>query len=416
MLKTEQNGSYSNITLNSVFSKYEVDERDKKLTSALYYGVLDRKITVDYILKKFIKTPIKKISPYTLAVLRCGIYQICFMDKIPESAAVNESVNLIKNSSEKRNAGFVNAVLRNVIRNGYKLPDDKSISSMSVIFSCPEWIIKSFTDDYGKENAEKILEYSLKPAYLSLRVNSIKTDCDTVASEFRLKGINCKKGDLENSLTVDEGFDFSRNELYKNGLFYAQDTASQTAVKALNPTPGSRVLDICAAPGGKTFTMAQYMENRGEIVACDLYQSRVKLIADGAKRLGINIISAKQNNAEVFDEKLGQFDFILCDVPCSGLGVLRRKPEIKYKPVTDLTELVGIQYKILTNAVRYLKKGGKILYSTCTLHREENENLVNRFLKEYNNFYRLDEHTFFPHIDGTDGFYYALLSFNNGEV
>ena len=188
-----------------------------------------------------------------------------------------------------------------------------------------------------------------------------------------------------------------------------QDKASQKAVSVLNPQKGERVLDVCAAPGGKSFTMAEYMENEGELISCDLYENRVKLISDNAKRLHIDIIKTRTADAGVYDENLGLFDAILCDVPCSGLGVIRRKPDIKYKPHTDFKELEDIQYSILTNSVKYLKKGGRILYSTCTLRKDENENLVLRFLKDYKNFRKEYEHTFMPHVDGTDGFYCALL-------
>ena len=200
-----------------------------------------------------------------------------------------------------------------------------------------------------------------------------------------------------------------KNPLYKNGMFYVQDLASQIAVSTLAPKEGERVLDMCAAPGGKTFTMAQLMKNKGEIVACDLYEARVGLIAESAKRLGLDIIKPIVCDASQFNEDLGKFDCILCDVPCSGLGVIRRKPEIKYKPQSDFCSLEELQYSILCNAVKYLKKGGRILYSTCTLRCAENEKLVIRFQKEYNNLNKVSEKTLMPHIDKTDGFYYALF-------
>ena len=202
---------------------------------------------------------------------------------------------------------------------------------------------------------------------------------------------------------------------YKNGFFHVQDLASQTAISVLAPKKGERVLDLCASPGGKSFTMAELMENRGEIIACDLYEQRVGLIADGAKRLGLDIIKATVNDATVYNEALGKFDCILCDVPCSGLGVIRRKPDIKYKPESDFVELEDIQYKILTTAVKYLKNGGRILYSTCTLRRAENENLVIYCQKEYNGFRKVCENTLMPHITNTDGFYYALLEHGSLE-
>lgn len=409
LLKIEQDSAYSNITLNSVFKESEFSSADKALISALVYGVLDRKITLDYVLSRFMKTPVKKTAPFTLMVLRTALYQIMYMDKIPQSAAVNEAVKLIKTSKENRNSGFVNAVLRAVLRAEKLLPEGDSINELSIRFSCPELIVKSFFEDYGKENTKKLLESSLETPPLTVRVNTAKTDAESLKQSFLDDGIACESADIDNCLYFPKGFDVQNNESYKKGYFYVQDTASQKAVSVLSPQKNTRVLDMCAAPGGKSFTMANLMENKGELIACDLYEARVKLIADSAKRLGLDIIHPAVCDATEYNENLGLFDCILCDVPCSGLGVLRRKPEIKYKEDFDFTTLEDIQYRILCNAVKYLKKGGKILYSTCTLRIRENENLVNRFLTEYNGFRKIYEHTFMPHTDNTDGFYCALL-------
>jgi len=409
LLKIERDAAYSNITLNSVFKELELSSADKALVSALVYGVLDRKITLDYVLSRFMKTPLKKTAPYTLTVLRTALYQIMYMDKIPQSAAVNEAVKLIKNSKESRNSGFVNAVLRAALRADNLLPEGESLEALSVRFSCPEFIVKSFLKDYGVENTKNLLKESLETPPLTIRVNTAKTDAATLKEKLSENNIDFCETEIDNCLIFKKGFDISSNPLYKDGLFYAQDKASQTAVKVLAPEENQRVLDMCAAPGGKSFTMANLMKNSGEIVACDLYEARVKLIADSAKRLGLDIIKPTVNDATQYNEKLGEFDCILCDVPCSGLGVLRRKPEIKYKNEFDFTALEDIQYQILCNAVKYLKKGGKILYSTCTLRCAENENIVNRFQKEHTGFEKVYEHTFMPHIDNTDGFYCALI-------
>ncbi|MGN0450768.1 MAG: RsmB/NOP family class I SAM-dependent RNA methyltransferase, partial [Acutalibacteraceae bacterium] len=315
----------------------------------------------------------------------------------------------IKSSRESRNAGFANAVLRNVLRSQITLPDGKDPQSLSVRYSCPEWIIKSFITDYGADTAEELLKESLKPAPVVIRVNTLKTDTDTLKTELEKRGIPSDTTETENALILKKGIDAADFDLYKKGFFYAEDLSSQTAVSVLNPKKGERVLDMCAAPGGKSFTMALLMENAGEIISCDLYEQRVGLIKSGAERLGIDIIKPMTADASVYKEDLGEFDCILCDVPCSGLGVLRRKPDIKYKPENDFAELEALQYKILENAARYLKKGGRILYSTCTLRRAENEKLVNSFIMEYNGFHKMYEHAYLPHIDKTDGFYCALI-------
>lgn len=409
LLKIEKDNAYSNITLAAFLKDTDMQKSDKALFSALVYGVLDRKITLDFVLSRYMKTPLKKTAPFTLAVLRCALFQIMYMDKIPESAAVNEAVKIIKKSKESRNAGFVNAVLRAVLREGVFLPKGDTAEDLSVIYSCPLWITESFCKDYGIDTAKKILEESLKTPPLSIRVNNIKTDTESLKKQLSENGIEFTQGENGQCLIIKGGLDIAESELYKSGLFYAQDEASQRAVSVLAPKKGERVLDMCAAPGGKSFTMAGLMQNEGEIVSCDLYEKRTGLIAEGAKRLGLDIIKTTVADATVFDENLGEFDCILCDVPCSGLGVLRRKPDIKYKPECDFKELQEIQYRILCNAQKYLKKGGRILYSTCTLRREENEKLVIRFQKEYNTFRKVYEHTFMPHIDNTDGFYCALI-------
>lgn len=409
LLKIEKDSAYSNITLASVFGENELTKEDKKLVSALVYGVLDRKITLDWVLSRFMKTPVNKTAPFTLQVLRSALFQIMFMDKIPESAAVNEAVKLIKNSKESRNAGFVNGVLRSILRADKLLPLDSSAESLSIRYSCPLNIVNSFIEDYGTDNAVSLLEESLKAPPTVLRVNTLKTDRDILLSKLGDYNIECEKGETENSVILKKGTDIPSNPLYKEGLFHIQDLASQKAVSILSPNEGERILDICAAPGGKSFTMAELMGNMGEVIACDLYEHRCSLIKASAKRLGIDIIKTYVSDATKKNTELGSFNAVLCDVPCSGLGVIRRKPEIKYKPIEDFTDLENIQYKILENASGYLKSGGRILYSTCTLRKGENERIIEKFLSNHKDFSKEYEHTFMPHTDNTDGFYCSLL-------
>ncbi len=412
LFKIEKEKAYSNLAVSKFLKETDLNNMDKALVSALVYGVLDRKITLDFVLSKFMKTPLKKTAPFTLFVLRTALYQIMFMDKVPQSAAVNEAVKLIRSSKENRNAGFVNAVLRNIIRSENLLPEGDTPEELSVRFSCPEWIVNSFLSDYGAERTKEILKASLEAPPFTIRVNTVKTDTEVLKTELEDSGITCKAGRNENSLIIEKGLDISACNAYKKGLFHVQDEASQKAVSILAPKPGERLLDICAAPGGKSFTAAYLMENKGEIIACDIYEQRTGLISASAKRLGLSVIDTRVADAQNFNPQLGKFDCIICDVPCSGLGVIRRKPDIKYKPECDFKELEDIQYKIFSNAVRYLKPGGRILYSTCTLRRAENENLVIRVQKEYNVLNKVYEHTFMPHIDKTDGFYCALFEYS----
>ena len=409
LLKIEKDNAYSNISLASQFKESDLNPTDKGLATSLVYGVLDRKITLDYVLSKFIKTPIKKTAPLTLNVLRLSLFQIMYMDKIPDSAAVNEGVKLIKSSKESRNAGFVNGVLRNILRNEITLPTGNSEEDLSIRYSFPLWILEELCHDYPFETVEDYLTECLNTPPVTLRINNVKTNVDFVMEELEKIGIETEKTQMPNCIIAKKGFDIENNELYKQGYFHIQDLASQMAVSQFNLKSGDRVLDMCASPGGKSFTMAEMMNNKGEIVSCDLYESRTNLIRKSARRLGLDIIKPTVQDATVYNEKLGKFDYILCDVPCSGFGVIRRKPEIKYKKSEDFKALQKIQLKIISNAVKCLKPNGKILYSTCTLRKQENEKLVILFKKEYNNFTTEFEHTYMPNIDGTDGFYCCLL-------
>lgn len=403
----ETDGAYSNLILNTFLTKSSLSAEDKALCSQIFYGTLDRLITTDYILKCFLKTPLKKVKPYTLSVLRSGVYQIKFTDRIPASAAVNEAVKLIKNSDESYNAGFVNGVLRNVARTPVELPTGNDIHSLSVRYSCPAWLVSLLIRDYGAQITADFLADSLSVPPVYIRVNTRKTTSDALAQSLRQQGIVATDAG-QNALVLSRLPGIETLSEYQQGLFHVEDLSCQKAIEALEIGQTDQVLDLCAAPGGKTFTAALIAQD-GNVVACDLYEHRTGLIQQGADRLGLDNITVKTADATVYDESLGFFDRIICDVPCSGFGVIRRKPDIKYKPCSPLSELIDIQKQILQNAGRYLKPGGKLLYSTCTLHKAENEENVAEFLKAHTDFTLSYEHTFLPHTDGTDGFYAAVL-------
>lgn len=406
--KVTSDGGYSNIVLNSVLKKADLSKEDTALCTNIFYGTLDRMVTVDYYLKSLIKTPLKKLKPFTLAVMRTAVYQIKYLEKIPHSAVVNEAVNLIKASPERYNASFVNAVLRNLLRSDIPLPSGDDVKSVSVNYSCPEPITAVLMRDLGARQATEFLKNALKtpPIFAAINTNAISKgefkeamlheniEAEATASEFVYK-INTT-GSLENT------------QAYKNGWFFVQDISCRQAIEMLKIGQTSRVLDLCAAPGGKSFAAA-LIANGGEVVSCDLYEQRVSLIKKGAKRLGIDNIICKTADATRFYPEFGEFDRIICDVPCSGLGVLRRKPDIKYKALSDFKELAEIQLKILDNAAGYLKPGGKLLYSTCTLNAEENGENVRSFLKTHTDWILETEHTFLPSENNGDGFYAAVL-------
>jgi len=413
LLRLEESDSYSNILLDKELSKQDFTAQEKSFITALFYGVTERRITLDYYISKLSKIRLKKMDPDILNILRMGIYQIMYMDSVPDSAAVNESVILAKKS--KRLSGFVNGILRTFIREREKfvLPKDKG-TKLSILYSCPQWIVNKLINEYGEENAKDFLENSLKASEVFLRTNTTRIDSEPLAGKLLEENIDAKICDFDKNAVVAHGGVFN-TKAYKDGFFHAQDYSSQYAVKILDPKPGERVLDICSAPGGKAFTAAELMKNKGEIVACDLYEQRVSLIKNGADRLGLDIINTKVNDALKFNSDFGEFDRVLCDVPCSGLGVIKRKPEIKYKKKEEFDELPEIQFRILECTSRYVKSGGRLVYSTCTLNKSENEEVVLKFLKQHKTFspdgvFNGDfTKTVFPKCFGSDGFFISVL-------
>lgn len=409
--RIERGNAYSNLVLDAQLKQSGSADGSAFIT-ALVYGVTERKITLDYILASFLRQPIKKLRPEVLTVLRMGVYQLKYMDKIPESAAVNESVKLVKKNGCAYAAGLVNSVLRKAAARETDYPDKSDfIKYLSIRYSCPPSLVSHYIHDYGEEDAEGILASSVGAAATVLRVNTLKTDTAHLQEILEFQGIATERGMLENTLVVKSGGAISACKAYADGLFHVQDFASAYCVQALDLQPGHIFADVCAAPGGKTFTAAQIMQNRGKIYAFDLYSQRVNLIADGARRLGISILETSVHDAaEAFTELQGQADRVLCDVPCSGLGTIRRKPEIRYKDLSFVDNLTELQYNILINTSKILKAGGIMVYSTCTLNRAENEAVCERFLEENADFERIcDYRTLLPHKDGTDGFFFARL-------
>ena len=378
--KTFSSGSYSNLQLDSGLKASDLDDRGRKLCSAMYYGVIERRLTLDHIIGGLSSRPIEKLDGIILNILRCGVYQIMYMDSVPDNAAVNESVALAKKFRKTSASGMVNAVLRNFIRGGreLKLPKD-GVKALSVKYSAPVELVKSLADDYGREAAENFLAASLEKNVTYLRLNPIR--CTEEEFLSALGGIKAEK--LMDNYFMAESGDLTATEAFKKGWFHVQGLASQLCCMSLAPTEQDRVLDICAAPGGKTFTMAEIMGGKGEIYAFDLHEKRAELIRKGAERLGLTNIKAAAGDATKFNPELPKFTKILCDVPCSGLGVIGSKPEIKYKNISDFAGLPDIQYKIVCNALNYLESGGTLVYSTCTVRKAENEAVCERLLRDH---------------------------------
>ena len=406
--KIERDKAYSNIAVDTVLNQNEVSSAP--FVCALVYGVIERKITLDYYLSKLLTQPIKKLNPQVLTILRMGVYQIKYMDKVPVSAAVNESVKLSKKVKCGFASGLINSVLRKIASSEITLPEtDNKIYNLSVAYSCPENLVTHFVNDYGYIKAENILKASVGAVPVFLRVNTLKTTSDELIDILAKEGVTVKSTGNGTTLEVVDGGAVFKTDAYKKGYFHAQDIASQTCIANFAPKKNDIVFDMCAAPGGKSFTMAQMMENQGEIYSFDLYEHKIKLINDGAKRLGINIINAQIGDASVYNPNLPKADKILCDVPCAGLGVIRRKPEIKYKDFGFVDKLCELQYNILENSALYLKEKGVIMYSTCSLSNKENEEICRRFLEVHKDFKNGGMVTMFPYENRSDGFFYATL-------
>ena len=423
LLNKMDKGAYSNIVLDSMFKSMDYSERDKNFISHLFYGIIERKITLEHIISSYSSKSLDKLDTVVVDILKIGLYQLKFMDAIPDNAAVNETVNLTKQAKKGSASGFVNAILRNFIRDGknIKFPSEP-IQKLSVEYSCNYELTEKICNDYSYDLAEDLLKASVTPHKTYIRVNNLKTSEDKLIADFSKYGIKAEKCDVvDNCLIIDRINDVGNSELFLKGDFHIQDLSSQLCCKALNPQLGETVIDLCAAPGGKTFTIAEMMNNQGSIIAADLHEKRVNLIKKGAERLGINIIETLQNDAKKFNEKIPFADKILCDVPCSGFGVIRSKPELKYTELDTVKKLPEIQYEILKTAAGYLKTGGELVYSTCTINRDENDNVIDKFLSEnknfepveilseYNDVFEGHKATIFPKHFGCEGFFISKI-------
>lgn len=412
LYKIEFGEGYSNVTLDKELNKSDLDYVDKAFASELVYGVLTWKITIDEIIKMYSSIKIKKISPWILNILRIGVYQIAFLDKVPESAAVNESVKLAKQYGHEASSKFVNAILRKIEKNEMeKLLTYMSTKPMledeiiSVVTSHPLWLVDELLKEYDKKFVTEFLNANNMTPEITIRSNRLINSRDELYKLLLLRKFDCRKGNLPDSIKVKKMTDF------KNKLYTVQDEAAQLACLKLNPQAGEAVLDACSAPGGKTTYLAEIMQNKGEIIAWDVHPHRVRLVEETAQKLDISIIHAMVHDATVYMPNYKEiFDKILLDVPCSGIGVIRKKPDIKWtRKLEDFDELTRTQEKILDACSEYLKHGGRMVYSTCTVFKRENEEQVERFLLTHSDFKLVEQIKLFPNVNDTDGFFIAVL-------
>lgn len=422
----EKQGAWSDGFLKKTLKEAGLDRRDAALATRICLGVLQNEMLLDFYLGHFSTMKVEKMDLRVRNNLRVGIYQMAFLSRIPHSAAVNEAVELTrKYSRNPRAAGMVNGILRNVSRNIDSLPvieRKDPVQYLSLRYSHPVWMVREFYSLLGLDETEDLLKLNNSEPKIYAQVNTLRTDAASLAAELTREGVEAEAHPwLNNCLILSETGDMEELSAFKEGLFYIQDPAARMAVTAAGLKPGMRVLDACAAPGGKTFAAALDMKDQGEILSCDVHAHKKKLIELSTGRLGLACVKASVMDAKKHSKALeGSFDAVIADVPCSGLGVIRKKPEIRYKSEPELAELPMIQLAILENVCAYVKSGGVLLYATCTLLRRENEEVADAFLKGHPEFHHepfslpgpIEEVaegriTLWPQRCGTDGFFLA---------
>lgn len=422
LLAGEKRGAWSDGYLRNSIREAGLTERDAALCTRLAFGVLQNRLLLDWYIAQYSSVSPEKMEPAVGDCLRLGIYQMLFLDRVPVHAAVNESVALAKRYARNpRAARLVNAVLRVFDRareTGLPQPEE-----LWIRYSHPEWLVKEFSSLLQEGEVEELLQADNGEPATCVQVNTCQTTPQTLRESLLSEGVEAKEHPwLPDCLLLDGTGDLTRLSSFRSGWFYVQDAAARLAVLAADPKPGMKVLDACAAPGGKSFAAAIAMGGEGEIISCDIHPHKQKLIEAGAERLGMGCIKAAVMDGKKFEPAFENgFDLVIADVPCSGLGIIRKKPDIRYKDPEPLKGLPQVQRDILSNVSRYVKQGGTLLYATCTLLPRENEDVVAWFL-EQNEVFSLEPLrlpgpvgesqgmvTLWPHIHGTDGFFFAKL-------
>lgn len=428
LLQVEKNGAYSNLLLNSLIEKNKLEGKDTGLLTEIVYGTIQRRDILDFYLQPFLR---KKVEPWVRVLLRLSLYQMVFLDRVPAHAAIYEAVEIAKKRGHKGISSLVNGVLRSIQRQGVPSLDEikNPAKRLAIETSHPEWLVEEWIRAYDLETARKMCEVNLLPPVPTARVNANKTTVEDVLDMLNHEGIEAKKGDLsEDAVQIKQG-NAAHTRAFREGFLSIQDESSMLVARALGPEEGDTVLDSCAAPGGKTSHIAERLHGSGKVISLDLHQHKVRLIQEQVKRLNLHNVEAKALDArkarEHFEDET--FDKILVDAPCSGFGVIRRKPDIKLgKSAADSEKLSHIQLAILKETAPLLKKGGRLVYSTCTIEQAENEKVVHAFLQSHPEFewdlsvkdrlpkvlepyVEKGEVQILPHYFLTDGFYIACL-------
>lgn len=419
LLRIEKEKKFAALALDAQVERGDYSDEERALLTALTYGTVERRLSLDYLISTYTGKSIGRLDLPVVILLRLGMYQILYMDRIPDSAAVNETVKLAARYAA-RTKGLINAILRRTVREKDNLPfpSGDNPEALSVRHSIPLWILQSWQADYP-DRLLSLCDAVNRTAPLTLRVNSLKTTRDALGATLPCRWETVEG--LENAIRLIENCPVSKLSAIPAGECFVQDVASQTAAAMLDAMPGMEVADVCACPGGKSFSIALSMENRGKVHSFDLHESKLPLIIEGAKRLGIDIIDARaHDSSHTLPELVGKMDRVLCDVPCSGLGVLSKKSDLRYKEKSSVDALPPLQAAILAASAPYLKVGGVLVYSTCTLRKAENEAVVKNFLAAHPEFEAVAIDacgqvapdgmlTLFPDGKGSDGFFIAKM-------
>lgn len=422
LVACERQGAWSDGFLKKEIGNAGLDGRDAALATRLCFGVQQNRMLLDFWLSNLSKIPLAKMEPAVRSILRLGAYQILFLDRVPDHAAVNQAVEQArKNSRNPRSAGLVNGILRSLIRQKSELPQPPDLSTR---YSHPQWLVEAFSRRLPPEEVEDLLRADNSEPPTCIQINTCKVGAPVITEALRQEGMTVSPHPwLPDCLLLQGTGNLEQSAAFQRGWFYVQDAAAKLAVLAADPRPGMEVLDACAAPGGKSFATAIAMDNQGRVISCDIHPHKQILLQRGAERLGLPIIQPEVlDGKDCKEDFLNKFDLVIADVPCSGLGIIRKKPDIRYKDPEPLAGLPKVQSAILENVSRYVRPGGVLLYATCTLLERENEEIVAAFLEKRKDF-TLEKFqlpgpfglcadgmlTCWPHRHGTDGFFFAKL-------
>ena len=408
LLAIDRDGQYSHLVLRDVLDKYQyLSKQERAFLTRLTEGTVERMLTLDYVIDQFSKTKVKKMKPLIRELMRLSVYQIMYMDGVPDAAVCNEAVKLARKRGFSGLSGFVNGVLRSVAR-GWK---DVTFQNESVRYSVPEWIIDGWNADYGRDVTEKMLEAFMQPAKITVRTNTQKCTPEELKDRLSQEGVTVEAIEGISYAFALSGFDYLAGlGSFQDGWFYVQDISSMTVAHAADPKRGDYIIDVCAAPGGKSSHLAELLDGSGMVEARDLTEYKVGLIEENILRHDLHNMKAVQQDATLFDEaSVEKADILICDLPCSGLGVIGRKSDIRYKMTAEKAhDLAVLQQEMLDTVWKYVKRGGKLIYSTCTIHKEENEDNVAAFLQKHPQFTLVEQRQIFP-MEGSDGFFVAKM-------